>query len=88
MNKRAVNAAISNEIRTRILVCLGSGTKTVRELCSVCKLSQSAVSQHLMKLRAGGAVVSRERGRERLYRAVDKKLVRLCRSIISLIDRS
>ena len=88
MKKKAVRSAIDNETRTRILVCLGTGTKTVNELCSVCSMSQSAVSQHLMKLRASGAVESVRKGREQLYRATDRRLVELCRSIINLTRRS
>lgn len=85
MQRRAVHAALSNETRIRILACLGEGEKSVTELCTVCKLSQSAVSQHLMKLRASGAVASEKRGRERMYRVANKELARICRSIIKLM---
>ncbi len=85
MHKKAVRAAVSNETRTRIIACLGTGHKTVNELRAVCRLSQSAVSQHLMRLRAAGAVASEKRGRERVYRATHPSIVRVCRSIINLI---
>jgi DNA-binding transcriptional ArsR family regulator len=71
----------------RILACLGTGRKTVSELRVVCRLSQSAVSQHLMKLRTSGAVRSEKRGRERVYQAADHALAHICRSIIKLIQK-
>lgn len=36
-------------------------------MISVCKLSQSAVSQHLKKLRESGLVVAHKDGKEVLY---------------------
>lgn len=87
MNGTTVRSTISNPTRTRILACLGTGAKTVQELCLVCRLSQSAVSQHLMRLRSAGAVVSERNGRNRIYRASDRRLVALCRSVIRLTEK-
>lgn len=85
MNRKMLHTVLSNDVRTRLVMCLGTGGKTVGELRSVCGLSQSAVSQHLMKLRAAGAVASEKRGRERVYRTADRRLVQVCRTIIKLI---
>lgn len=84
MNEETVRSAVSNEIRTKIIACLGTSAKTVAELRTVCELSQSAVSQHLMRLRAAGAVTSERKGRAQMYRAADRRLVEVCRSIINL----
>ena len=84
MDAQTIDAALSNPVRRKIIVCLGTHAKTVSDLCAVCTLSQSAVSQHLMKLRAAGAVTSTVRGRERLYRVADRRLVSICRTIANL----
>lgn len=84
MDARAVDIALSNPVRRKIIACLGSRTKTVSDLCAACTLSQSAVSQHLMKLRLSGAVTSTKSGRERLYRVADRRLASICRTITNL----
>jgi DNA-binding transcriptional ArsR family regulator len=50
---------MANERRLMILCELGSGERSVGELMSVIDLSQSALSQHLAKLRAEGLVATR-----------------------------
>lgn len=50
-----------------ILCSLVNGKKTVGELLEYVTLSQSALSQHLAKLRAAGLVVSEKRGQMVYY---------------------
>jgi len=53
--------------RLMILCSLVSGEKTVGELQEYVALSQSALSQHLAKLRAAGLVVGEKRGQAVCY---------------------
>ena len=51
--------ALANEHRLMILCQLASGERGVSELVAAVGLSQSAVSQHLARLRAEGIVATR-----------------------------
>lgn len=51
--------ALSNERRLLIICALKKGEKSVGELEDIIGLSQSALSQHLARLRRDGAVVTR-----------------------------
>lgn len=53
--------------RLMILCSLVNGEKTVGELHEYVALSQSALSQHLAKLRIAGLVVSEKRGQMVYY---------------------
>ena len=55
----ALMKALSNESRLMILCNLSSGEKSVGELQTVIGLSQSALSQHLARLRQDGLVRTR-----------------------------
>ena len=77
--------AFSNPTRLRLISCIGSGEKNVTELIGNCCLSQSAVSQHLMKLRAEGIVKVRREGRMQLYSLIDPKISDISRDIIKLL---
>jgi DNA-binding transcriptional ArsR family regulator len=63
---------LANEKRLLILCFLaGRGEMTVGELVDVVKLSQSALSQHLAKLRADGLVDFRRTSQTLHYRVAD-----------------
>ena len=69
---------LGNEKRLLILCFLaGRGEMTVGELVGVVKLSQSALSQHLARLRADGLVVFRRTSQTLHYRVVDRRALRL-----------
>lgn len=51
--------AISNEKRLAVVCALYKGEKSVTELETIVELSQSALSQHLARLRRDGIVVTR-----------------------------
>lgn len=69
---------MANEKRLLILCFLAvRGEMTVGELVEVVKLSQSALSQHLGKLRADGLVVFRRTSQTLHYRVADKRALQL-----------
>jgi DNA-binding transcriptional ArsR family regulator len=69
---------LGNEKRLLILCFLAvRGEMTVGELVGVVKLSQSALSQHLAKLRADGLVDFRRTSQTLHYRVADVRTLRL-----------
>lgn len=69
---------LANEKRLLILCFLAArGEMTVGELVGVVKLSQSALSQHLAKLRADGLVEFRRASQTLHYRVADQRALRL-----------
>jgi DNA-binding transcriptional ArsR family regulator len=69
---------LANEKRLLILCFLAArGEMTVGELVGVVKLSQSALSQHLAKLRADGLVDFRRTSQTLHYRVADVRAVHL-----------
>jgi ArsR family transcriptional regulator, virulence genes transcriptional regulator len=69
---------LANEKRLLILCFLAvRGEMTVGELVGVVKLSQSALSQHLAKLRADGLVDFRRASQTLHYRVADQRALRL-----------
>lgn len=69
---------LANEKRLLILCFLAvRGEMTVGELVGVAKLSQSALSQHLAKLRADGLVEFRRTSQTLHYRVADARTLRL-----------
>ena len=69
---------LANEKRLLILCFLAvRGEMTVGELVGVVKLSQSALSQHLAKLRADGLVEFRRASQTLHYRVADQRALRL-----------
>ena len=59
--------ALANEHRLLILCQLAAGERGVGELVDAVGLSQSAVSQHLARLRAEGLVATRREGQAIVY---------------------
>jgi DNA-binding transcriptional ArsR family regulator len=69
---------LANEKRLLILCFLAvRGEMTVGELVGIAKLSQSALSQHLAKLRADGLVEFRRTSQTLHYRVADPRALRL-----------
>ena len=69
--------ALSHEARLRVLCELVDGEKTAGDLVARSGLSQSALSQHLAKLRAEGLVATRREAQAIFYRLDDPKAARL-----------
>jgi ArsR family transcriptional regulator, virulence genes transcriptional regulator len=59
---------LANPARLLILCQLVGGEKSVGELCQAVEQSQSAVSQHLARLREAGVVSTDKRGQMVYYR--------------------
>jgi DNA-binding transcriptional ArsR family regulator len=69
---------LGNEKRLLILCFLAvRGEMTVGELVGVVKLSQSALSQHLARLREDGLVTFRRTSQTLHYRVADKRALRV-----------
>jgi ArsR family transcriptional regulator, virulence genes transcriptional regulator len=69
---------LGNEKRLLILCFLAArGEMTVGELVDVAKLSQSALSQHLARLRADGLVAFRRTSQTLHYSVIDKKALQV-----------
>src|SRR5258707_15544463 len=69
---------LGNEKRLLVLCFLAArGEMTVGELADAVKLSQSALSQHLGKLRADGLVTFRRTSQTLHYRVIDKRALRV-----------
>jgi DNA-binding transcriptional ArsR family regulator len=63
----ALLRALGNEQRLLILCRLVQGENSVGELLEECELSQSALSQHLARLRDAGLVATRREGQTIRY---------------------
>lgn len=66
--------ALSSEARLLILCELGGGERSVGQLAEVVGLSQSALSQHLAKLRADGLVHTRRRSQTIFYSLASREV--------------
>jgi ArsR family transcriptional regulator, virulence genes transcriptional regulator len=76
---------IGNERRLLILCFLAaSGEMRAGDLTSVTGLSQSALSQHLAKMRADGLVAFRRQSQTLYYRIADPRAEQLLKSLKSI----
>ena len=77
--------ALSNEKRLFIVCALAEGEKCVGELESIVDLSQSALSQHLARLRRDGVVKTR-RDAQTIYYSLKHPAVKQVLSCLSTIS--
>jgi len=75
--EKILAAAFSNPVRLKLLYCLAKGRRNVQELIGNCGLSQSAVSQHLGKLRTVGLVQAQKEGKHVYYSLTYPKIGKL-----------
>lgn len=73
----AMMAALSHEARLRVLCDLVGGERTAGELVERSGLSQSALSQHLSRLREEGLVATRREGVSIFYRIANPDAARI-----------
>lgn len=73
----ALLRALSNEKRLMILCQLGAGELSVGQLLPLVGLSQSALSQHLAKLRDEALVSTRRDGTTVFYRIADPAVLKV-----------
>lgn len=77
--------SFSNITRIKILSCLNDQDRNVTGLIKNCNISQSAVSQHLRKLRDMGVIACEAKGRDRIYKLKDRQAGKISRQILKLI---
>ena len=75
----ALLRAISHEARLLVLCELTNGERSAGELVERSGLSQSALSQHLAKLREEGLVATRREAQVIHYRIADQRAQRVLR---------
>lgn len=80
-----VLGALSNPTRLKLLRCLSKGKKNVAELIGTCGLAQSAVSQHLTKLKNAGLISDEKQGKFVYYSLVYPKVTILAQQIEKFI---
>ncbi len=68
---------LSNPYRLMILCCISEGELTVGDLNKQIDLSQSALSQHLAKLRESDIVTTRRESQTIYYRIANEKVKEL-----------
>lgn len=79
-----IYSAFGNQTRTKLILCLAAKSKNVTELIQTCGLSQSAVSQHLAKLKKSGIVETKKEGKEVWYSLKFKKAADISKLLLSL----
>lgn len=77
-------SALGNPIRSKLIICLSQKPKNVTELINNCGLAQSAVSQHLTKLKNSGVVEAKKNGKEVFYSLRYKKAADIAKLMMSL----
>jgi ArsR family transcriptional regulator, virulence genes transcriptional regulator len=79
-----IYSAFGNKVRTKLIFCLSKKPKNVTELIHSCTLSQSAVSQHLCKLKKSGIVKTQKEGKEIWYSLKYKKAADISQLLLQL----
>jgi DNA-binding transcriptional ArsR family regulator len=75
--------SIANPTRLRLVACLMT-PHSVNELLDKCELSQSALSQHLKKLKDGGIVECSRQGNQQIYVVANKQVAKIAKQLLSL----
>lgn len=78
---------LANERRLQVLCALREGELSVGQLMDVVGLSQSAISQHLARLRSQGAVATRRAGQTIFYRIADDEVLTVLGAVAQVINR-
>lgn len=76
--------ALSNEKRLKIMCALQEGEKNVGELEAIIGLSQSALSQHLARLRKDGLVITRRHAQTIYYSPRNKVMDILLKPLLEI----
>ena len=83
----AVLKSLSHPVRLKVLCQVIEGERSVNELTEFCGISQSAMSQFLVRMRAEGILSSRRESTFVYYSLADDKLKKLLRSIKEIYCR-
>ena len=79
-----IYSAFGNQVRTKLILCLAQTPKNVTQLIQNCGLSQSAVSQHLAKLKKSGVVNAEKNGKEVWYSLKFEKAAQISKLLLTL----
>ena len=71
----------SSESKIQILYCLSSGPKTVTQIIENCGVSQSAISQHLKKLKDLEIIDCDKQGKNQIYYLKQKDIAKIIKLI-------
>ncbi len=82
----ALLKAVANEKRLKIMCVLSGGEKSVGELEKVIDLSQSALSQHLARLRRDRVVTTRRDAQTIYYSILDNNVVELVKHACVMVN--
>lgn len=80
----ALLKALANETRLMVLCSLVNGEHSVSALQDACDLSQSALSQHLARLREEGLVATRREAQTIYYSLADPKAARVLETLADI----
>jgi len=75
---------LSNDKRLMICCCLGEEELSVSELNKLVPLSQSALSQHLARMRDANLVITRRESQTIYYRLADKNVLKIIATLKSI----
>jgi DNA-binding transcriptional ArsR family regulator len=78
---------LANPRRLKILSLLAGGELSVGDLQGEIALTQSALSQHLAKLRAQNLVAARRQSQTIYYRIADEEALAMARALLRLAAR-
>lgn len=78
---------LANPQRLKILSLLAGGELSAGDLRTQIALTQSALSQHLAKLRAQKLVATRRQAQTIYYRIVDEETLAMARALLRLAAR-
>ena len=75
---------LSNDKRLMICCCLGENELSVSDLNQLVPLSQSALSQHLARLREANLVITRRESQTIYYRLADESVLKIISTLKSI----
>jgi DNA-binding transcriptional ArsR family regulator len=73
--------SLSHPQRMMVLCYLSQGDKTVSELQDLCNISQSQLSQFLVRMKSEGLIESRREGHYQIYSIADSRISKIIRSL-------
>jgi ArsR family transcriptional regulator, arsenate/arsenite/antimonite-responsive transcriptional repressor len=79
-----IYSALGNQVRAKLILCLAKKSKNVTQLISNCGLAQSAVSQHLTKLKKAKLVETKKEGKEVFYQLKYQKAADISKLLMEL----
>ncbi|MDF1891075.1 metalloregulator ArsR/SmtB family transcription factor [Agrobacterium rhizogenes] len=77
---------LSNAKRLQVVLTLANGEQSVTHLAQEINISQSALSQHLAKMRDAGVVRTRRQGLIVYYRLVMPEFIGLLREVVLYLE--